>query len=66
MAIHDVIRFFREVRAELSKVVWPKFDEFIGSTLIVLFLVLLFAVYLGAVDRALTWSVQYLFKTFCG
>jgi len=64
MAISDVVRFFREVRFELSKVVWPKFDEWVGSTLIVLFLVLLFAVYLGAVDQILVRITQYLFELF--
>ena len=66
MAVSDIMRFFREVRVELSKVVWPKFDEFVGSTLIVLFLVGLFAVYLGAVDRVLTWLVKYLLDLFGG
>jgi len=66
MAIYDVMRFFREVRFELSKVVWPKFDEFVGSTLIVLFLVCVFAIFLGTVDRALTRSVQYLLELFGG
>jgi len=66
MAVRDIMRFFREVRVELSKVVWPKFDEFVGSTLIVLFLVGVFAVYLGAVDRVLTWLVKYLLDLFGG
>jgi len=66
MTVRDIVRFFREVRVELSKVVWPKFDEFVGSTLIVLFLVGVFAVYLGAVDRVLTWSVKNLLELFGG
>ena len=66
MAIQNVVRFFREVRVELSKVVWPKFDEFVGSTLIVLFLVCVFAIYLGAVDQMLTRMVKYLLEFFGG
>ena len=44
------MQFLNEVKIELGKVAWPKFDEFVGSTIVVLFLVFAFAVYLGLVD----------------
>lgn len=59
VAIKDAVRFIREVQVELSKVVWPKFDEFVGATLVVLVLVCVFAVYLFCVDQVLTSCVQY-------
>ena len=59
MAIKNLIQFLRESRAELAKVEWPKTQEFIGSTVVVLFLVSLFAVYLGAVDFGLNKLITF-------
>lgn len=42
--------FLGGVRREFKKVVWPSKGELIGSTLVVLFLVAAFAVYLGGID----------------
>lgn len=60
----DVIQFLNEVRLELSKVVWPKVDEWIGSTIIVLVLVLVFALYLKAVDTGFSELIKYVIKTY--
>jgi preprotein translocase subunit SecE len=46
----NVTQFFKEVRLELSKIVWPSTQELIGSLIIVLILVIAFALYLGVVD----------------
>ena len=46
----DIVRFFSEVRLELGKVVWPSFNELIGSVIVVLVLVGAFSIYLGAID----------------
>lgn len=32
----DVVQFLAEVKNELGKVVWPKVDEWIGSTIIMI------------------------------
>ena len=56
--------FLREVRAELLKVVWPKYDEFVGSTIVVLLLVCAFAIYLGGVDLGLSQLARYIFKLY--
>jgi len=45
----NVTQFVKEVHLELSKVTWPKFDEFIGSTIVVLLLMSFFSIYLGCV-----------------
>jgi preprotein translocase subunit SecE len=60
----DVIQFLNEVRLELNKVVWPKVDEWIGSTIIVLVLVLVFALYLKAVDTGFSELIKYVIKTY--
>jgi preprotein translocase subunit SecE len=58
------LQFFKEVKHELGKVIWPTYDEFVGSTIVVLVLVIAFAVYLGAVDLALSHLAQYVFAKF--
>jgi preprotein translocase subunit SecE len=46
--------FFREVKAELKKVVFPSKDEVIGSTKVVVVLVLIIAIFLGLIDLVLS------------
>lgn len=60
----DVIQFLNEVRLELSKVVWPKVDEWIGSTIIVLILVFIFAIYLKAIDMGFSHLIRYVIETY--
>lgn len=60
------LQFFKEVKSELGKVVWPSYDEFVGSTIVVLVLMTAFAIYLGAIDLALSHMAQYIFAKFGG
>jgi preprotein translocase subunit SecE len=48
--MNDMQQFFKEVKLEFSKILWPSTNELVGSLVIVLLLVLFFSVYLGAVD----------------
>ncbi len=64
MTIKEVTRFLYEVKVELTKVIWPKFDEFIGSTIVVLFLVFVFMVYLGLVDLGFSKLARYIFELY--
>ncbi len=66
MPVKNVMQFLQEVRFELAKVEWPKFDEFVGSTLVVLVLVCLFGIYLGAIDLMFAKLAKYLFKVYAG
>lgn len=50
--------FLREVRDELSKVVWPTRDEVIRLTGVVLLISLGVGLYLGAADFVLTKLVE--------
>ncbi len=50
--------FFREVKNELKKVVFPSKDEVIGSTKVVLVLVLIIATFLGIIDMLLSKLVR--------
>jgi len=46
--------FFREVKVEIKKVVFPSKDELIGSTWVVIITVILVSLFLGIVDLGLT------------
>jgi len=56
-----LIRFLREVRNELKRVTWPSRDEIRESTTVVIVLVLLLSVFVGLVDRALSFLVSIIF-----
>lgn len=60
----SVVRFVSEVRLELSRVIWPKMDEWIGSTAIVLLLIAVFAIYLFLVDKGWGAAMEFIFKKF--
>lgn len=45
---------FRDTRAELSKITWPGKQQVWYSTLVVIFVTLIVATYLGIVDLILT------------
>jgi preprotein translocase subunit SecE len=46
--------FFREVKVEIKKVVFPTKEELIGSTWVVIITVLLISLFLGIIDLGLT------------
>ncbi len=58
--IKGVVQYLGEVKAEFSKVVWPKYAEFLGSTIVVLLLMTIFAVYLGIIDFGVSKIISYL------
>ena len=58
-----IIQFFREVRVEMSKVVWPTPRQLVIYTLIVILLSVLLAVFLGVLDLGFqTILTKYLLK----
>jgi preprotein translocase subunit SecE len=48
----------KESRAEIRRVIWPKREETVQTTVIVLVLVLIFALILWLLDTGLTWIVS--------
>ncbi len=46
--------FLREVKIEIKKVVFPTKDELIGSTWVVIIVVLIISLFLGIVDLGLS------------
>jgi preprotein translocase subunit SecE len=59
--IKNLGQFLKEVRIELSKIVWPSFNEFLGSTIIVLIVIALFSIYLGVIDFCFAWFARQIF-----
>ncbi len=54
--------FFREVRIELKKVTWPSRKETIAATVMVVFLSVLVAFFLGLLDIGLAKAVGTILK----
>ncbi len=52
--IEKIKQFFREVKVETNKVVYPSREELIGSTWVVIITVFVVSVFLGVVDLGLT------------
>jgi preprotein translocase subunit SecE len=52
--VDKVKEFFREVKVEIKKVVFPSKDELIGSTWIVIITVVVVSLFLGVVDFCLS------------
>ncbi len=54
--------FLANVKGELKKVTWPTRKDTYASTLVVIVLVLVVAVFLGAVDWVLSMLIQLVLR----
>lgn len=54
-------KFLKEVVAEMRKVTWPTKDELVGSTIVVIVVSLIVAIFIGIVDRILSFAVKMVF-----
>ncbi|MCH8028049.1 MAG: preprotein translocase subunit SecE [candidate division Zixibacteria bacterium] len=54
-------RFLKEVNVELRKVTWPSKDELVGSTIVVIIVSFMVAIFIGIVDKVLTLIVTTIF-----
>jgi len=59
--MRKLIRYLKESRLELKKVVWPSREEVLSSTKVVLISTAIFAVILGLVDFLLVQGVDLIF-----
>lgn len=66
MILKNGLQFFKEVRIELSRVVWPKWNEFVGSTVIVIFFVIISSLYLGFFDLLFSRLAWFVFSRYIG
>ena len=57
--VAKAIQFLREVKVELKKVAWPSRKQTIGSTAVVIALVMLISLFLGVVDMGLSTLIRF-------
>jgi preprotein translocase subunit SecE len=56
--VQKSMQFLREVKIELKKVTWPTRKQTMGSTLVVVILVVIISLFLGLVDLGLSSLVR--------
>ncbi len=56
--INSTVQFLREVKIELKKVAWPSRKQTIGSTVVVIALIILISLFLGSVDIGLSSLIR--------
>lgn len=61
-SIAGTVRFFREVRAELNRVTWPKLADTRRMTVMVFILVTIIALFLVAVDMLIGAGLNLLWS----
>lgn len=66
MMLKNGIQFLKEVKIELSRVVWPKWDEFVGATVVVIFLIIISSLYLGFFDVLFSQLAWFIFSRYIG
>ena len=59
--LERIKRYLKETAAELRKMTWPTMDELKGSTIVVIIVSLVVAIFIGVVDRVLTFMVRTIF-----
>ncbi|MFA5411607.1 MAG: preprotein translocase subunit SecE [Candidatus Omnitrophota bacterium] len=56
------INFLQEVRQELGKVSWSSRQELIGSTLVVIVVTVIMALFIGIIDLLLSKALSLVFR----
>ncbi len=59
--IKNAVEFLGQVKAEFLKIEWPTVEEFIGSTIVTLVLVLFFTIFVFGIDQAIKALAKYIF-----
>ncbi len=60
--VNKVKQFFREVKFEIKKVVFPTKDELVGSTWVVIITVVVISLFLGVIDLSLSELVAVVLR----
>ncbi len=60
--VDKCVQFLREVKVELKKVAWPSRKQTIGSTIVVLILVVLISFFLGVADVGLAGVIRFVLQ----
>ena len=54
--------FIKDVRLEFTKVSWPTRNEVRSSTVVVIVTVIIISIFIGIVDRIITFGLGFLFR----
>ncbi len=60
--LDKILQFLREVKVELKKVTWPSRKQTIGSTVVVIVLVIIISLFLGIVDIGLSSLIRVILQ----
>jgi preprotein translocase subunit SecE len=60
--MNKILKFFKESKDELAKVVWPSKKKTIEMSIAVIIVVIFVGLYLGALDYILTEALTLLLK----
>ena len=60
--INKGVQFLREVKVEIKKVVWPTRKQTLSSTVVVIILTMIIALFLGVVDIGLSSLVRLILQ----
>jgi preprotein translocase subunit SecE len=55
-------QYLREVRDEMRKVAWPKRDEVIRYSIVVIITVVIYAALVGSLDELFNWLLGWLYE----
>lgn len=64
MAIANPVKFIQEVRAEVSKVVWPTRREVVLTTIMVFIMAVLLAIFFSFVDLGFKSALEVVLRYF--
>lgn len=60
--IQRPVNFLKEVKVELGKVAWSTREEIMGSTVVVIVITAILAIYIGLADVALSRFLTVIFR----
>ena len=60
----QIVNFFKEVKAELDKIVWPTREQTIRYSILVIIVAVASGAFLGGLDYVLTLATDFLVKTY--
>ncbi len=60
--VSKIKQFFKEVKFEIKKVVFPTKDELVGSTWVVIITVVVISLFLGVIDLSLSELVAVVLR----
>lgn len=57
---NKVVKWFKECKSEMKKVIWPDKKQVTNNTIAVIVMVLLSAIFIGILDMGLYWPIRFL------